>query len=356
MTTFLILITLVLLGITAWQISKIFKLSKTKKSGAPAGVQDDRDNNIQGYLMLIFGILFYAFMIYNFWEYSKVLPPKSGSEEGVDIDRLMMVTNIVILIVQAIMQALIFYFSFKYRGKKGQRAAFYPENEKLEFFWTITPVVVLACLIIYGLFTWSEIMNVSAEDDDVMVVELYAYQFGWKVRYSGEDNTLGKANVRLIEGTNSLGVDESDPYAMDDKVASVMHLPVGKKVLFKMRSQDVIHSAYFPLHRAQMNVVPGMVTQFAFTPSITTEEMKDRPEMIKKVDRINEIRQDRSEKLEAEGEQPLDEYSFDYFLLCNKVCGTSHYNMQMKIVVEKQDEFEEWLGEQPTFEEQMNKS
>src|SRR5690625_1558795 len=218
MTAFLTLIILGLLGITAWQINKIFQLSKTKKSDSPQGVNDNRDNKIQGYLMLAFGILFYGFMIYNFWNYSKLYPPKSGSAEGAEIDTLMFTTMIVLMIVQAIMQALIFYFGYKYHGRKGQRAKFIAENDKLEFYWTIIPVIVLSGLIIYGLFTWSDIMNVSEEDDDVMVVELYAYQFGWRARYAGEDNTLGKANVRFIEGNNSLGVDESDPYADDDKI------------------------------------------------------------------------------------------------------------------------------------------
>src|SRR5699024_2316203 len=126
-------------------------------------------------------------------------------------------------IVQVVTQFLLFYYGYKYHGKKGQVAKFIPENEKLEFAWTIIPVVVLACLIIYGLFTWSDIMNVS-KDEDTMVIELYAYQFGWKARYAGEDNTLGKANVRFIEGVNSLGVDESDPYSDDDIVASELHL------------------------------------------------------------------------------------------------------------------------------------
>ena len=53
------------------------------------------------------------------------------------------------------------------------------------------------------------------EDEDTIVIELYAQQFNWKARYSGEDNVLGKANVRLIEGVNSLGVDMSDPYSQD---------------------------------------------------------------------------------------------------------------------------------------------
>ncbi len=356
MTAFLILITIGLLGITIWQISKIFQLSKTKKSDTPPGIQDDKDNKTQGYLMLIFGVLFYAFMIYNLWVFGQYLPPKSGTAEGVELDRLMLITNIVILVVQAIMQALIFYFGYKYHGKKGQRALFNPENEKLEFAWTIIPVITLAILIVYGLFTWSDIMNVSKDDGDIMVIELYAYQFGWKVRYSGKDNTLGKANVRYIKGVNTLGVDVSDPYSQDDIVSSVMHLPVGKKVLIKMRSQDVIHSAYFPLFRAQMNVVPGMITQFAFTPTVTTKEMRKTPYMIEKVKNINEIRREKSQKLAAKGDLPLKPYTFDYFLLCNKVCGTSHYNMQMKVIVESQKDFEKWLSEQKDIGETIKNS
>ncbi len=356
MTAFLILIILGLLGVTVWQISKIFKLSRKETSPTPQGVNDNRDNKIQGWIMLIFGIAFFGFMIHNFWNYSSFYPPKAGSSEGVQLDRLMFTTIIIIMIVQVVMQALLFYFSYKYHGQKGQVAKFYPENEKIEFLWTIIPVIVLAALIVYGLFTWSDIMNVSEDDEDVMVVELYAYQFGWKIRYSGEDNTLGKANVKFIEGINALGVDESDPYAADDIVASEMHLPKGKKVLFKMRSQDVIHSAYFPLFRAQMNVVPGMITQYAFTPTITTEEMRKSSYMRKKVSKINQLRKEKSEILVNQGDEPLDDYTFDYFLLCNKVCGTSHYNMQMKIVVEEEDQFEEWLSEQQTFGEQMSKS
>jgi cytochrome c oxidase subunit 2 len=75
---------------------------------------------------------------------------------------------------------------------------------------------------------------------------------------------LGKANVRYIEGTNTLGVDLSDPNAQDDFSVPELHLPKGRRVIFKIRSQDVLHSAYMPHFRAQMNCVPGMVTQFSF--------------------------------------------------------------------------------------------
>jgi cytochrome c oxidase subunit 2 len=157
---------------------------------------------------------------------------------------------------------------------------------------------------------------------------------------------LGEANVRLIEGANVLGVDLTDPNSQDDVVVSELHLPVGQKVLFKMRSQDVLHSAYMPHFRAQMNCVPGMVTQFAFTPTMTTEEMRLNDDMVAKVQDINRIRREKSKELMAKGEEALEPYEFDYLLLCNKICGNNHYNMQMKIVVESQEDYEAWLAEQ----------
>ncbi len=146
-------------------------------------------------------------------------------------------------------------------------------------------------------------MFVSEEDkQDAIVIELYAKQFGWEARYSGEDKTLGKANVRLIEGINTLGVDLADPAAQDDKVVTELHLPVGKKVIFKIRSQDVLHSAYMPHFRAQMNCVPGMITQFAFTPSVTTSDMRNDEAIVAKVNKINKIRADKSKALAASGQ------------------------------------------------------
>jgi cytochrome c oxidase subunit 2 len=191
------------------------------------------------------------------------------------------------------------------------------------------------------------------EDEDVIVVELYAQQFNWTARYSGEDNVLGKANVRYIEGVNTLGVDMSDPNAQDDKVVKELHIPKGKKVLFKMRSQDVLHSAYMPHFRAQMNCVPGMVTQFAFKPIYTTSEIREQEYMQQKVKNINEIRNKKSIQLVAKGETALEPYTFDYLLLCNKICGASHYNMQMKIVVDTPEDYKKWLKGLPTIVDEI---
>jgi cytochrome c oxidase subunit 2 len=55
----------------------------------------------------------------------------------------------------------------------------------------------------------------------------------------------------------------------------------------------------------------------------------------------------------AQGKPALDPYSFDYLLLCNKICGASHYNMQMKIIVDTPEDYKIWLKEQTKLAEQV---
>ena len=109
---------------------------------------------------------------------------------------------------------------------------------------------------------------------------------------------------------------------MDDRIVKgEFHLPVGKEVEFVFRSRDVIHSAYMPQFRAQMNTVPGVPTRFKMTPTITTDSMRT----------------------------VLNDPEFDYVLLCNKVCGAAHFNMQMKVIVETEEQYAAWLAEQDEF-------
>ncbi len=348
MTTFLIIFVLVLVAIAIWQMTKILELSKLKTEDSQ--VANDKDNRYNGYLLFAFLIFIYGITIFSFYKYSKVLLPEAASEHGGEYDYLMLVSFIIIFFVQTITQALLHYFGYKYKGEKGKKALFFADNDRLEFIWTIIPVIVLAGLILWGLYTWTSIMDINDEDDP-LIVELYAQQFNWTARYGGADNVLGGSNVRMIDidRANVLGLDEADPNASDDIIVKELHLPVGRKVNFKMRSQDVLHSAYMPHFRAQMNCVPGMTTEFSFTPTITTAEMRLNPDVVDKVKRTNKIRAERA----AKGEDNTDPWEFDYILLCNKICGKSHYNMQMKIIVESQEEYEAWIKGQQTFSQTM---
>jgi cytochrome c oxidase subunit 2 len=100
-----------------------------------------------------------------------------------------------------------------------------------------------------------------------------------------------------------------------------------------MRSRDVIHSALMAHFRAQMNCVPGMVTYFKFKPTKTTAEMRKDPYVIQMMAGINKARA-------LENKEPVE---FDYLLLCNKICGASHYNMQMNLVVDTEADYKAWL-------------
>ena len=346
MTTLLTLAVLILVAIAIWQMTKIFEFSQLKTENSQ--VANDEDNKLNGYLLFAFLIFIYGITIFSFWKYTKVLLPTASSAHGAEYDYLMLVSFIIIFIVQTITQALLHYFGYKYSGKKGNKALYYADNDKLEFIWTIIPVIVLAGLILWGLYTWTEIMDVNDEDDP-LIVELYAQQFNWTARYAGADNVLGGASVRMIDidNANVMGLDEADVYASDDILVKELHLPVGRKVNFKMRSQDVLHSAYMPHFRAQMNCVPGMITEFSFTPITTTKEKRKDPDVVDKVKRTNTIRA----KKAAMGVENSDPWEFDYILLCNKICGKSHYNMQMKIIVETEEEYNAWIKEQKTFKQ-----
>ena len=353
MTSLLVIIVLVLLAVALWQLTKIFDLTQVgNTSSDDSQVATDNDNNVQGYLMFGFLAFIYIFTIYGLIKWGSLVLHTPASEHGGDVDNLMNITWILIFTVQAITQVLLHFFAFKYRGNKDKRALYFADNNKLEAIWSVIPAVVLAGLILYGLYAWNNIMFVD-EEEDTIVIELYAQQFNWKARYSGNDNVLGKANVRYIEGANSVGVDLSDPYSQDDIVVTELHIPKGKKIHFKMRSQDVLHSAYMPHFRAQMNCVPGMVTEFAFVPVYTTAEYRELPYMVEKVANINALRAKKSIELVAKGQTALDPYTFDYLLLCNKICGASHYNMQMKVIVDTPEDYKKWLSDKVTLVDEV---
>ncbi|CAI8338339.1 MAG: Alternative cytochrome c oxidase subunit 2 [Polaribacter sp. SA4-10] len=328
----------VAIGVSFWQITRVMNLRSV--------IADDHDNDKQGKYFLAFTVFFYAMMIYCLLAMNVLMLPESASIEGEHDDNLFDITFWLIGIVQFIMQFLIFYFTYKYRGRKDRKAKFFADSHQLEIIWTIIPAVVLVVLIGYGLWQWNEVMDLSDEKDAV-VIEVYSQQFRWDARYAGEDNTLGLGNVNYIDinNLNTMGVDMSDPNAQDDKQVTELVLPKGRKIHFKFRSQDVLHSAYMPHFRAQMNCVPGMVTEFGFTPKFTTEEMRLNPEVMDKTNAINKIRK-------AKGEDP---YEFDYLLLCNKICGQAHFNMQMKITVLEQDEYDKWIAARPTLAEVIKK-
>ena len=140
---------------------------------------------------------------------------------------------------------------------------------------------------------------------------------------------LKRHRQRILELKNYEVGDGSDAWEVgnDDRIVkSEFHLPIGREIEFVFRSRDVLHSAFMPHFRAQMNTVPGLPTRFKIETTITTDSMRTI----------------------------LDNPDFNYILLCNKVCGSAHFNMQMTVVVETQEEYDAWLSEQKVYMAEKN--
>jgi cytochrome c oxidase subunit 2 len=334
---YLIYIILILAAAAIWQLVRVVELS-TKLKGVNPNKVTERDNRMQGIFMLTFYFLLMAFCFWQYFEYKDKMLPVAASEHGVKLDWLLNFNFLIIVIVFIITNFLLFFMGYKYYGRSDSKAAYYPHNNKLEMLWTGVPAVVLFVIIFLGIRLWNNTMTLAPKG--TRVIELYAQQFNWKARYSGKDNTLGRANYRLINENNDLGMDSTDVAGYDDVIVTdTIFLPVNEEVDFELRSRDVLHSAYFPHFRAQMNVVPGMQTYFHFKPTLTTKQMRKEESVIKYMASVNEVRKEK-------GKKPVD---FDFLLLCNKICGAGHWNMQLLIYVGTADEYKAFMKRHDAF-------
>ena len=370
-------------------------------------------HKVNAYVALIVLILG---LIGVFWEINAhgklLLLGDAASEHGESLDSMFMWTFGFTFFVFVVTEVLLFGFMFKYYYREDRKADYFFHNNKLEIIWTIVPTIVLTFLVLRGFNVWTKITQTP--NDKAQEIEVFAYQFGWKARYAGEDLKMGESSYTLISGTNPLGLAvedeavklkstlttevaelqaklesaddsmlvwrsaldkmeatglsntyvkehknlkekvldaESGAYvrlikkdikrketnikridafrskpeifnkeSYDDRVTTELVLIKNKPYMFRFRARDVIHSAYMPEFRAQMNCVPGMSTVFPFTPIKTTAEAR------------------------ASKGNP----NFEYYLYCNKICGAAHYNMKIKItVVDSESEYKTWLAAQP---------
>src|SRR5687768_14039501 len=200
------------------------------------------------------------------------------------------------------------YAVYRYRHRQGQKAHYEPENRKLEWWLTGITTVGIAAMLAPGLSVWAKFVTVP---DDATEVEVLGQQWNWSYRLPGRDGTLGKTDVRRISLDNPYGIDEDDAAGQDDVLVQSpqLHLPIDRPVKLLLRAKDVNHQFAVPQFRVKMDMVPGMVTYFWFTPTRTGE--------------------------------------FD--ALCEQLCGIAHYIMRGRVVVDEQEKYDSWLATQPTF-------
>jgi cytochrome c oxidase subunit II len=226
------------------------------------------------------------------------------------IDATLVVTFWITGVVFAAVILFMAYCVWKFRHRPGHRAEFDPENRRLEVWLTVVTGLGVAAMLAPGLIVWKDFVTVP---DDATDVEVFAQQWSWSFRLPGEDGRLGTSDARLVGPDNPLGVNPHDQAGQDDVIVEFadLHLPIGKPVKMVLRSIDVLHDFYVPEFRAKMDMVPGMVTYFWFTPTRTGE----------------------------------------FEILCAELCGVGHAYMRGYVQIVEEPDYQIWLEGQQTFAE-----
>jgi len=200
------------------------------------------------------------------------------------------------------------YCTFKFSYKEGRNVEYKPEDNKLEKILTVATTLGVAALLAPGLIVWNEFINTPK---NALNIEVMAWQWGWQYRLPGEDGKLGTAQVVKISDENPFGINLDDPNGKDDILiqSDELHLKTNRPVQILLRSVDVLHNFYVPQFRSKMDAIPGIITYYWFEPNKVGE----------------------------------------YEVLCAEYCGLGHYGMRAKVVVENEQNYENWLNEQETF-------
>ncbi|MGF1699515.1 cytochrome c oxidase subunit II [Photobacterium makurazakiensis] len=252
-------------------------------------------------------VIVIASIAFHFWSPWWLTPAASNWGEIDDAFTLTLVITGAFFIVINLMIA---WFVIRYRHKEGRKSVYQPDNKKLEAWLIGLTTIAIIGLLAPGLVVYGKFVTVPK---DAKVFEVVGEQWKWSFRFPGDDNKLGQSHIRFISSSNPLGLDPDDPASSDDKIilSPELHLPLYTPLKVLLRSKDVLHDFNVPQFRAKMDMVPGTVTYFWFTPT--------------------------------------QRGTFD--ILCAELCGVGHFNMRGRVVVEDDAGFGRWLAKQPTFAE-----
>lgn len=339
MKTLLVLGCIALLLLIVLQIARVRDLAKLLRSKDEL---EARATNSTGLYLVGFVIVFLVAATASAFYFKNWMlgygPHESASEHGSRIDSMMHITLLVTYTAFIITNFVLFFYAFKYRYKKGRKAQYISHNNTLEIVWTGIPAIVMTFLVVGGLDAWNDIMGDVGTDEEILEIEATGYQFAWAMRYPGPDGLLGKKDFRLINGTNQLGQDWTDPKNADDILMNDIVLPKGQKVRVRITAKDVLHDFYLPQFRVKMDAVPGLPTYFVFTPTKTTREWR------KELSQYEEYQLPDPEDPEKQLWQTAD-----FELACAELCGIGHYSMKRKVTILEEDEYEAWAADQKSY-------
>ena len=224
------------------------------------------------------------------------------------MDDALLLTLVITGVVFVAINLFMAYTLVRFRHRDGMRASSEHGNKKLEWWLIGVTTAGIIAMLAPGLSVYAQLIH---PPQDALVFEVLGQQWQWHYRLPGKDGKLGLTDMRFVSAANPFGIDPEDPNGQDDKLVDgqEIHIPIDRPVKVLLRAQDVLHDFYVPQFRTRMNMVPGLVTSFWFTPG-------------------------KAGKFEV---------------MCAQLCGVGHFNMRSAVVVEDEAAFQTWLAAQPTF-------
>ncbi|HLF71243.1 MAG TPA: cytochrome c oxidase subunit II [Dehalococcoidia bacterium] len=139
----------------------------------------------------------------------------------------------------------IIFAIFRYRRRPGDPL---PEqihgSDKLEFTWTVIPILILIGLFVPSLLLVIDLKTPPDANEIDLTVEAIGHQWWWEFDYPDD-------GVKV----------QTTPPNYDDLQPPVLVLPVGQDIVIKVRSTDVIHSFYAPNTLYKIQAVPGNINE-----------------------------------------------------------------------------------------------
>jgi cytochrome c oxidase subunit 2 len=165
------------------------------------------------------------------------LMPEKASLQAETIDWLFNLEVIAISFLFALIVVPLFYSLVVFRRKPGEEGEgeHIAGNSQLEVVWTVIPLVIVIALSYIGAWSLGDAVRV---DPSAMVIEVSAFQWGWKFSYP------------------EYGISTNELY-----------LPLNQQVVLEMESRDVIHSFWVPEFRIKQDILPGQITEYRITPT-----------------------------------------------------------------------------------------
>ncbi len=247
--------------------------------------------------------------------------PELASAHGAEIDHTMALVHVLMFALFIGWSAFFLFVVWRFRRARNPVANYLGVKSHTSTWLEGAVAVAEAVLLIgFSIPLWAKRVDKFPPESEALVVHVTGEQFAWNIHYPGPDGKFGRTDIKLIDlETNPLGLDRSDPDAKDDvTTVNQLHLPVGKPIIVKLRSKDVIHSFNLPEFRVKQDAVPGLTIPTWFVPTLTTEDMRKK----------------------------LSNPEFNFEIACAQLCGLGHYRMRGFVTVHSQEEFQKWMDDE----------